>query len=371
MYPTKIPASEQVTLSVGERLCDLKFLDPQNNPVTLYNDQAYGWPKAILVARSPGTAESELVRMSELIQDFGRVETHVLAVTCATWAENAVLAQRLALPYPLFSNPDGSLQKAAGQEQSSAPSLLMFDSLLRLEKKITRGEGENPVDVALSHAQARYAAQRPVVVTAQAPALVLPNLLNAEHCARLIELWQMSGEKLENIVVSDGRAKTDTNRKVRSDVSIPPDSPESKELIEVIRRRLLPEIRKAFNFEATRFEFFKIGGYDAAAGGHFAPHRDNTSVGLRHRRYALIVNLNTGEYEGGFLRLPEYGTQLYAPPKGGAVVFSCSVLHMATPVIRGQRFILIGFFWSEEEQRVFAPEQSGSFFATLPPNQSA
>ena len=181
----------------------------------------------------------------------------------------------------------------------------------------------------------------------------------------------MSGEKLENIVVSDGRAKTDTNRKVRSDVSIPPDSPESKELIEVIRRRLLPEIRKAFNFEATRFEFFKIGGYDAAAGGHFAPHRDNTSVGLRHRRYALIVNLNTGEYEGGFLRLPEYGTQLYAPPKGGAVVFSCSVLHMATPVIRGQRFILIGFFWSEEEQRVFAPEQSGSFFATLPPNQSA
>ena len=373
MFPTKFPASEQVTLSVGERLCDLKFLDLQNNPATLYNDRAYGWPKAILVAWSPDTAVSELVRMSEVMQDFGRVEAHVLAVTCATVAENAVFAERLALPYPLFSNPDGSLQKAAGQEESSAPCILLFDSLLRLEKKITRGKGENPVDVALSHAQARYATQRPVVVTAQAPALVLPNLLDVEHCAKLIKLWQKSGKKLENIVVSDSHviAKADTDSKVRSDISIPLDSPDSKELISVMRRRLLPEIRKAFNFEATRFEFFRIGCYDAADGGHFAPHRDNTSAAVRHRRYALIVNLNTGEYEGGFLRLPEYGTQLYAPPKGGAVVFSCSVLHMATPVMKGQRFVLIGFFWSDEEQRVFAPEQSGSLFETMSPNQSA
>jgi predicted 2-oxoglutarate/Fe(II)-dependent dioxygenase YbiX len=209
-----------------------------------------------------------------------------------------------------------------------------------------------------------------VVVTAQAPALVLPNLLNAEHCSGLIKLWHKSGNKLENIVISAGIAKTDSDTKIRSDVSIPLDSPVSMELISVMQRRLLPEIRKAFNFEATRFEFFQIGRYDAAAGGHFAPHRDNTSVGLRHRRYALIVNLNTGEYEGGFLRLPEYGTQLYAPPKGGAVVFSCSLLHMATPVIKGQRFILVGFSWSEEEQRVFAPEQSGSLLETMPPNQS-
>ena len=355
---------------MGERLCDLKFLDLQNNPATLYNDRSYGWPKAILVASSPDTVASELVRMSEMMQHFGRVETHVLAVTCATAAENAVFAERFALPYPLFSNPDGSLQKAAGQEESGAPCILLLDSLLRLEKKITRSDGENPVDIALSHAQARFAAQRPTVVTAQAPALVLPNLLDAEHCARLIQLWQMSGNKLENIVHSEGVAKPDTDTKVRSDISIPLDSAESKALIGVMRRRLLPEIRKSFNFAATRFEFFRIGCYTAADGGHFAPHRDNTSVAVRHRRYALIVNLNTGEYEGGFLRLPEYGTQLYAPPKGGAVVFSCSVLHTATPVIKGQRFVLIGFFWSDEEQRVFAPKESGSLFETVPLNRS-
>ncbi len=371
MFPTKIPASEQVILSVGERLCDLKFLDLQNNPATLYNDRAFGWPKAILVTWLPDKAVSELVRMSEVMQAFGRVETHVLAVTSATATENAVFAERFALPYPLFSNPDGSLQKAAGQDESSAPCILLFDPLLRLEKKIARGNGENPVDLALSYAQARYAAQRPVVVTSQAPALVLPNLLNAEHCSGLIKLWQKSGNKLENIVVSEGIARTDTDTKIRSDVSIPLDSPVSMELISVMRRRLLPEIRKAFNFEATRFEFFRIGRYDAADGGHFAPHRDNTSATLRHRRYALIVNLNTGEYEGGFLRLPEYGTQLYAPHKGGAVVFSCSVLHTATPMIKGQRFVLIGFFWGEEEQRVFAPKESGSLFETMSPKQSA
>jgi peroxiredoxin/predicted 2-oxoglutarate/Fe(II)-dependent dioxygenase YbiX len=373
MFPTRFPASEQVTLSVGERLCDLKFLDLQNSPATLYSDRAYGWPKAILVAWSPGMAESELARMSQTMQEFGQAETHVLAVTSASPAENAAVAERLRLPYPLFSNPDSSLLRAAGQAEGSAPCILLFDPLLRLEKRVTRGNGDNPVDVALSHVRARYAAQRPMVVTAQPPALVLPNLLDAEHCARLIDLWQRSGAKLENLVLSEtqGIASADADYKIRSDISIPLDSPDTKALIGVMRRRLLPEIRKAFNFEATRFEFFRIGCYDAESGGHFAPHRDNTTAAVRHRRYALIVNLNTGDYEGGFLRLPEYGSQLYAPPKGGAIVFSCSVLHMATPVIKGRRFVLIGFFWGKDEQKVFGPDQSGSLLEAVPPDPSA
>lgn len=321
MVPTTSPASKQVTLSVGERLCDLTLLDLQNNPATLYGDRTYGWPKAILVAQSLAAAESELVRMSETMQDFGRVETHVLAITSSSVAENKILSERLGVSFPLFSNPDGSLQEVLGGVEKGAPCVLLFDSLLRLEKKIARTIPGNPVDVALSHAQARYARQRPVVVTAQAPALVLPNLLTAEHCAMLIRLWHQRGNKLENSVNSNGAAKADTDYKVRSDFCIPLDSQVSEDLVGIMRRRLLPEMRKAFNYEATRFEFFRIGCYDAAVGGHFASHRDNTEASVRYRRYALIVNLNTGDYKGGFLRLPEYGTQLYAPLREGPACF--------------------------------------------------
>lgn len=37
--------------------------------------------------------------------------------------------------------------------------------------------------------------------------------------------------------------------------------------------------------------------------------------------------LNSGAFEGGQLCFPEYGPSTYSPPAGGAVVFSCSVLH--------------------------------------------
>jgi predicted 2-oxoglutarate/Fe(II)-dependent dioxygenase YbiX len=77
-----------------------------------------------------------------------------------------------------------------------------------------------------------------------------------------------------------------------------------------------------------------------------------------HRRFALTLNLNSGDYEGGYLRLPEYGPQLYAPAAGGAVVFSCSLLHLATPVRKGRRFVVVGFLWGEEEQHLYEKRQA-------------
>ena len=51
------------------------------------------------------------------------------------------------------------------------------------------------------------------------------------------------------------------------------------------------------------------------------------TVRCLHRRFAVSLNLNTGDYEGGCLRFPEFGPHLYVAPAGGAVVFSCSLLH--------------------------------------------
>ena len=94
--------------------------------------------------------------------------------------------------------------------------------------------------------------------------------------------------------------------------------------------RFPDEVAKAFAYEATRFEGFKIARYDAPE-GRFLAHRDNLSPSTRHRRFALTLNLNDG-YEGGRLRFPEYGPMLYRPPAGGALLFSCSLLHEVTPL---------------------------------------
>lgn len=52
-------------------------------------------------------------------------------------------------------------------------------------------------------------------------------------------------------------------------------------------------------------------------------------------------------YQGGELRFPEYSRALYAPETGGAVVFSCALLHEALPVTQGRRFGAFTFAYEE------------------------
>ena len=71
-------------------------------------------------------------------------------------------------------------------------------------------------------------------------------------------------------------------------------------------------------------ERYIVACYDADPGGLLRPHRDNTTKGTAHRRFAVTINLNAEDYDGGDLWFPEYGYRTYRAPTGGAVVFSCS-----------------------------------------------
>jgi predicted 2-oxoglutarate/Fe(II)-dependent dioxygenase YbiX len=114
-----------------------------------------------------------------------------------------------------------------------------------------------------------------------------------------------------------------------------------------IASRLLPEIKKAFQFQATRIERFIVACYDSADGGYFRMHKDDGAPGTAHRKFAVSINLNSEDFEGGDLRFPEFGRKTYRPPTGGAVVFSCSLLHEATPVTRGVRYATLPFLYDE------------------------
>ena len=69
---------------------------------------------------------------------------------------------------------------------------------------------------------------------------------------------------------------------------------------------------------------------------------------LRHRRLAITITLNPGEYEGGELTLPEFGSTLFRPPTGDALVFGCGLLHVVRPVTRGRRYAFLPFLYDEE-----------------------
>ncbi len=186
-----------------------------------------------------------------------------------------------------------------------------------------------------------------------APVLLTPRIFEPAFCERLISLYrQIGGEPSGFMREVDGvtTLMTDDGHKRRSDVIIE-DETLQKQAVARLNRRLLPQIQKVFNFKATRIERYLVARYDAETGGFFRPHRDNTTRGTAHRRFAVSINLNA-DYGGGDLRFPEFGPRTYRPPPGGAVVFSCSILHEATEVTRGERFAFLPFLYDEAAAQI-------------------
>jgi predicted 2-oxoglutarate/Fe(II)-dependent dioxygenase YbiX len=186
-------------------------------------------------------------------------------------------------------------------------------------------------------------------VDLHAPVLIVPRIFERSICERLIAHYRQTGGKPSGIMQDIGGRTVGVlnDIKRRRDAQIE-DAAFRAELRQRLLDRLLPEMRKAFQFQATRLERYIVACYDAGDGGYFRPHRDNTTLGTAHRKFACTINLNAEDFEGGELRFPEFGRRTYRAPTGGAVIFSCSLLHEATPVTRGRRYAFLPFFYDEE-----------------------
>lgn len=184
-----------------------------------------------------------------------------------------------------------------------------------------------------------------------APVLRVPNLFEPDLCRRLIAYAQETGTQDSGYMKTDPATGetmmvVDHAHKRRSDCNI--DDTGLRDAIQArVIRRLVPQIERAFQFRVTRMERYIVACYDAQTGGYFRPHKDNTTLGTAHRRFAVTINLNADEYEGGDLRFPEFGMRTYRAPTGGAIVFSCSLLHEATPIVSGQRYCVLPFLYDE------------------------
>lgn len=184
-----------------------------------------------------------------------------------------------------------------------------------------------------------------------APVLLIPDVLDAPQCSALIAAHDAENAESGMLREVDGRMALvpDPHAKIRTDHTLA-NGPLAEAVTERLGRRVLPKIAEAFAYQVTRLERMKVVAYAGDRKGHFAPHRDNTTPDAAHRRFALTLNLNDG-YEGGGLRFPEYGGETVAPPPGGAVVFSCSLLHEVLPVLSGRRLALLTFFYGDAEAR--------------------
>jgi predicted 2-oxoglutarate/Fe(II)-dependent dioxygenase YbiX len=248
---------------------------------------------------------------------------------------------------------DAALFQAAG----TTPAVLVADRALTL---LARLDGADPAAAA----QDALAALDARETGYPAPVLLRPGLLSADLCRRLIDRFEAGGH-VEGAMASidaEGAAinRIDAAKKHRRDLTLDPAEPLHDEVLAALSGRLVPEIAKAFQVQVAHVDRILVARYDDA-GGYFRRHRDNSSAHMAYREFALSVNLNAGEYDGGQLLFPEFDDRAHTPPTGAGFLFSASLLHEAKAVTRGARYVLLTFLHSQaaEARRQMALAAAG------------
>lgn len=251
-----------------------------------------------------------------------------------------------------FHDHDGAISRLLGAAEDGAGGAVRYTMrLLLLDPALHVLAAFDPrqTDAAL----ARIAALPPVAehtgAPLFAPVLQVARVFEPELCRALIAAFRDAGggEASGFMRERDGRTVLirDAGFKQRRDHLLP-DGKLKDAAREKIRRRIAPGIEKAFQFKVTRMERDLVARYGAGE-GFFRAHRDNTTRGTAHRRFAVSINLDASAHEGGDLVFPEFGPRAYRPPTGGAIVFGCGLLHEVRPVTAGERFAFLPFLYDD------------------------
>lgn len=319
---------------------------------------------AFLGAASTAPAQAALAAVRAARELFDDDKLSFFGVTADPRDRDSDACRQMVPGIRFFWDSDLAVARAYGAVEGDATPekrplayrahWLLLDPMLRVIGSVPFDDAGRHVETVMGLLRRLPEVDRHAGTTLFAPVLVLPRIFEPEFCKRLIAHYETQGGQDSGFMRDvDGRTVgiVDYSHKRRMDCSI--DDEELKRAArERIERRLVPEIRKAFQFKVTRMERYIVCCYEAETGGHFNAHRDDTTFGTAHRRFAVTINLDAEAYQGGDLCFPEFGTRRYRAPTGGAVVFSCSLLHKVWPVTQGKRYAFLPFLYDEAAARL-------------------
>lgn len=340
---------------VGRRPPPFALRDQNDQNATPLEDKVVGDPVVLIFDRSLSDSglDDSTALLRALVQLHHRLAGQTVTIYVLSqraMAENVQLAQSEAIPYHLLTDAEGEVFQAYGIEAAPAPAFpaaVVLDANGRVVLVREDLDTATQIDQILTCLQTLKAQRPGGALGLHPPVLVIPNALDAEMCARLIEtwdrpvpLWEGDGKVSEGFNVEKGDFKVRNDRYGKVVQYIVRDADLMGELDRTLMPRVGPEIEKAFGYKLARREQYRIAGYDSVEGGGLPPHRDNPTEATKHRRFTISVNLNNDSFEGGELAFRESSDHLYDVPAGTAIVWSASVLHEVLPVTSGRRFIL-------------------------------
>lgn len=289
--PLTKPFSLPWSLAVGDSAPQWTLPSSLGRPI---DSEEFAGSPLVLCFLPPGelsTIVQTLEGFRNLYAEFCQLGVSVVGVTKVADDSYLSFARRLSLPFPLVVDAAGTVSRAHGAARRTGPQTWALSSkTLVLDAGMRVAEVFDAID-PVSHAGqvlqlVRSMTAEPArVVSAQAPVLIVPNVLSPRLCGELIRVWETEGNIDSGFMRQVGDQTVgmiDYRQKIRRDHFLAP-GPLREHLNHVMFHRVKPQIEKAYHFEATRFEDFRIACYDAATGGYFRRHRDNTTTGTAHR----------------------------------------------------------------------------------------
>jgi predicted 2-oxoglutarate/Fe(II)-dependent dioxygenase YbiX len=309
-----------------------------------------GRPAAVILAgRLPPSATTALVgAFQRRAAEFPRCEADVLLLIdsqgpfARDYVANPPLGAQAVYCLPEIFHGWGF--------DSSEPAVVVVDRNMRAIALVD-GEGEAAMAEAALASIMAMPTETARTILLPAPVLHIPDIFSDGFCRALIDHFEASAHTVGGMASIDAQGneihKIDESKKKREDCVLAPDSPLGQRALDALARICLPEMKKAFHVDISHTDRILIARYDDT-GGYFRRHRDNAAESVAFRQFAISVNLNSEDYEGGYLLFPEYNSHRYKPGRGAGVIFSSSLLHEATPIVKGRRYVLLTFLHNAE-----------------------
>jgi peroxiredoxin len=336
-------------LAVGDIAPDCALKSLEGEIVDLRGDAVAGRPLVVVFCpRFSAETGAALDGLRAALDGFAAAGAGLFAVTL----EPARIAVEQALPFPVLLDRNGEIFRAFNAGSRAVPTTIVLRPNYHVAAILKEAPAAQP-GAALETVRRLAAERRPVLMTPHPPVLILPDVLSRSDCGRLVGVYKTRGNVFVEPRHGDEDIATDYKTRIpeygRGDrIDHWLVEPDTINFIDTrLRGRLFPEIQRAFQYPITRRERMRIGCYEGVRGGELHGHRDNSEAFVAYRRFAVSINLNTEEFEGGELRFPEFGDQRYRPETGAAIVFSCSLLHEAMHVAAGTRYVLLAFLFGE------------------------
>ena len=171
---------------------------------------------------------------------------------------------------------------------------------------------------------------------------ILPCYFDPGYVERQLELLRRSTAMKPGGILSDNRIHSETRR---SEVGWP-DS--TMEIIRMASDAALAENEKHWRFKLDGKGEYQLTHYSDADAGAYHTHidMDMNSGASSVRKLSFVLQLSSGgDYYGGDLTLEHAGSpdQWQARRLGTLIVFPSFVPHSVGPLVRGERWSLVGW----------------------------